>query len=168
VLVAVGVRIVEAHRADDELDVVGPVVPDRAHGRRRDPHGGPRPDVDDLVAELELQRPGRDEVDLLLRLVGMAVAALAARLRRHPPVRERDLLGADRLGEHPHLAGVVAEHVGDVVGGRDRVVAHAATIARAVRSARRACGAGATHVRRNLEPAARRRAVLRRSTSTRG
>ena len=72
-------------------------------------------DLDDLVAELELQLAGEDEVDLLLRLVAVPVGALAAGVLRHPPVGDRDLLGADRVRDPAHLAGVVAEPVVDVV-----------------------------------------------------
>ena len=81
-------------------------------------------DLDDLVAELELQLAGEDEVDLLLRLVPVAVRALAARVLRHPPVRDRNLLGADRVGDPAHLARVVAEPVVDVLELDDLVVAH--------------------------------------------
>ena len=47
-----------------------------------------------FVVQLELQLPRRDEVDLFLLLVAVAVGPLAARVLGHPPVRERDLLGA--------------------------------------------------------------------------
>ena len=69
--------------------------------------------------ELELQPPREDEHDLLLRLVTVAVRALAARVLRHPPVGDRDLLGADRVRDAAHLAGVVAEPVLDVVEFHD-------------------------------------------------
>ena len=71
--------------------------------------------LDHLVAELELQLAGDDEVDLLLRLVPVPIRALAARVLRHATVRERDLLGTDRIRDPPHLAGIVAQPILDLV-----------------------------------------------------
>ena len=87
-------------------------------------------ELDDLVVQLEQQLAGGDEVDLLLLLVPMPVRALAARVLRHPPVRERDLLGLEVAGHHPHLARVVAEDVVHVFEPLDRVVGHLAPFAR--------------------------------------
>ena len=90
----------------------------------RDANGSAALELDDLVVQLELELPRRDEVDLLLLLVAMTVRALAARVLRHPPVRERDLLGLEVARHHPHLARVVAEDVLDLVEPLDRVVGH--------------------------------------------
>ena len=83
-------------------------------------------ELDHVVVHLELELPRGDEVDLLLLLVAMTVRALAARVLGHPPVAEGDLLGTQGAGEHPHLAGVVAQDVLDLVQPLDRVVGHRA------------------------------------------
>ena len=75
----------------------------------------PALELDDVVVELELELARGDEVDLLLLLVPVAVRALAARVLRHAPVRERDLLGFEVVRHHPHLAGVVPEDVVDLL-----------------------------------------------------
>jgi hypothetical protein len=62
------VGVVEPDRADYELGVAGPVVPDRARHRRGDAHGAAGWDVDQLVLELELERPGDYAVVLVLVL----------------------------------------------------------------------------------------------------
>jgi len=63
-----------------------------------------------------------------VEMLGIGGAALAAGVLGHPPPGERDLLGAERAGQHPHLAGVVAEDVLGVLPLDDRVVGHAATL----------------------------------------
>jgi hypothetical protein len=80
--------------------------------------------LDVFVLELELSPPRLDEHDLLQRLVPVAVGALAAGVLRHPPVRDRDLLGTDGVGDAAHLAGVVAQPVVDVLELHDLVIAH--------------------------------------------
>src|SRR5262249_39667852 len=114
-------------RDDDQLGVLGLVVPDRAPGLRSDADRVAALQLEDLVVELELELARGDEVDLLLLLVAMAVRALATRVLRHPPVRECDLLRLEIAGHHPHLAGVVAEDVHDLLGVLDRVVGHLAS-----------------------------------------
>ena len=47
---------------------------------------------------------------------------------RHAPVRQRDLLGADRVRDAAHLARVVAEPVVDLVERDDLVVRHSVTL----------------------------------------
>src|ERR671919_2085559 len=116
----VGLRVVGLHRADDQDRVVRPLVPDRPGDLRRHAYQVPGGDVEDPFLQLELQRAGHDEVDLLLRLVPVAVAPLAAGLGRHAPPGEGDLLVPEVAGgAHPHLAGIVAQYVGDVVQAAD-------------------------------------------------
>src|SRR6187431_806468 len=100
---------------DDQLRVLGLVVPDRATRLRWDTDGAAALDLDDLVPELELQLPRGDEVDLLLLPVPVAVRPLAARVLGHAPVGERDLLSLEVGRHHAHLAGVVPEHVRDLL-----------------------------------------------------
>ena len=114
----------QLRRDDEQVPVLGLVVPDRARGRRRDADARGTDDLDHLVVQLELQAAAEDEVELLLRAVVMAVRALAAGVLRHPPVRDGDLLGLERPAHQHHLARVVAERVGDVVDSLDRVTAH--------------------------------------------
>ena len=52
----------------------------------------------------------------------MRVRALAPGVLRHPPVGDRDLLGADRIRDPAHLAGIVAQPVVDVFELDDLVV----------------------------------------------
>src|SRR5688572_14017081 len=78
-------RVAEVGRADDEdLEPLGPglVAPPRAG---RDTDRVPLLEVDDLVVELHPPAPAQDHVDLLLRLVRMAV---------REPVAGRDALVA--------------------------------------------------------------------------
>src|SRR3954465_3849040 len=89
---APGAEVGAAGRADDQLGVLGPLVPDRADHLGCDPHRCEGPGLQDLVVELELELPGDHEVDLLLGVVAVAVAPLAAGPRGHPPVGERHLL----------------------------------------------------------------------------
>src|SRR5262245_29249619 len=132
-------RVVASYRADDQHGVLGALVPDRADHLGRDPHHGSGGEVHHLVLELELEDAGDHEVDLLLGLVLVAVAALAARLGRHPPPGEADLLGAEGArGAHPHLAGIVAHHIRHLLELQDRVVGHAPHLHSS--SARRARG----------------------------
>src|SRR5207253_5294862 len=78
--VALGVG--DTLRDDHELRVAGLVVPDRAHHLGRDPDRRARLGLDHLVAELELELPGDDEVDLFLLAVEVPVRALPARVLR--------------------------------------------------------------------------------------
>ena len=71
--VGVTFRVGDAHRDDDEVRIVRLVVPDRPHHLGRDSDRRPGPRFDHLVAELELKPAADDEVDLLLRLVEVAV-----------------------------------------------------------------------------------------------
>src|SRR5262249_2070737 len=64
------------------------------------------------------------EIDLLLGLMPMPVGALAACVLRHVPVGDRDLLGADRIGDPAHLARIVAQPVLNVFERDDLVLAH--------------------------------------------
>ena len=112
---------------DDELRVLGLVVPDGAPRLRRDTDGRAALELHDVVVQLELQLAGRDEVDLLLLLVAVAVRALAARVLRHAPIREGDLLGLEVTRHHPHLARVVPEDVVHLLEALDRVVGHLAS-----------------------------------------
>src|SRR5262249_48575991 len=70
--------------------------------------------LDDLVVQLELELSPQHEVELLLRLVPVPVRAFAARVLRHSPMCQRDLLCADRVRDATHLAGIVAEPVVDI------------------------------------------------------
>src|SRR5205807_5671568 len=85
--------------------------------------------LDDVIPELELQPAGDHKVDLLLRPVPVPVRALAARVLRHAPIRDRDLLSADRVRDPPHLAGVIAQPVLDILDLHDLVLGHLPTSA---------------------------------------
>src|SRR6188472_1556528 len=119
-------EVPDPDRAEDDLGVALTVVVDRAQRLRGDPHGRPRPRLEDVVADLEGDRPGGDEVDLLLGHVPVPVAAAPAGTGRHPTPGEGDLLGAEAVGVGEHLAeALVRRHVvGRVAAAADRVVAH--------------------------------------------
>src|SRR5436190_8836335 len=124
----VGARVGDPVRNDDDHRVLIGVVPDRPDDVRGDLDDCPGSEVEHLILELELQRSLRDEVDLLGVAVAVAVGALAARLRRHPPPCERDLLGVELVGHHPHLARIVAEDIGRFLQTLDHVVGHGAIL----------------------------------------
>src|SRR5215210_4668037 len=119
-------RVLRLGGDHDHDRVVRPLVPYRAGHLRRHAHDRALGHVDHLVLELELERPGRHEVELFLGLVAVPVASLAARERWHPPPGEAHLLGAEvARGAHPHLARVVAEDVRYLFKGSDLVAGHA-------------------------------------------
>ena len=92
----------------------------------RDAHRGGRAHRPDLVAEAHGQHAAGDEVELLHLVVEVAGALLEVRVRRHADQGRRELLGAQRLGQPPELAGHVGARVGvaSVVRVHDRVVSH--------------------------------------------
>ena len=102
--------LAETGRADDEdLQAVGPgLVASPRTGR--DAHRVPFPEVDDLVVDLHPPAPADDHVDLLLRLVRMAVRKASA--GRDALVAQTGLLELERIGREAELEVRRAVEVG--------------------------------------------------------
>src|SRR6266566_2768975 len=107
--------IVDSRRHDDQLSILLRVVPDAAPRPRWNADRLVLAQLDDVIPELELQPAGDHKVDLLLRPMPVPVRALAARVLRHAPIRDRDLFSADRVRDPAHLAGVIAQPVLDIL-----------------------------------------------------
>src|SRR5919112_2578204 len=93
--------LAEIRRADDDdLEALRPGLV-AAPGTGRDAHRVPLLELDDLVVELHPPAPAHDDVDLLLRLVRVAVRKAIA--GRDALMAQTGLLETERLGRQAEL-----------------------------------------------------------------
>src|SRR6188472_3904115 len=85
---------------DDDLEAVGPGLV-TSPGAGRDPHRVPFLELDDRVVELHPPAPAHDHVDLLLRLVGVAVRKPVT--GRNALIAQAGSLEPERPGRHSEL-----------------------------------------------------------------